>query len=54
MEPKCNSGILEGNPVSEEMFEIAAMVNPAFLVNVIVDDHGEFCGVVAGDWREAY
>lgn len=54
VEPKCNSGTLEGNPVSEEMFEIAAMVNPAFLVNVIVDDHGEFCGVVAGDWREAY
>ena len=23
VEPKCNSGILEGNPVSEEMFEIA-------------------------------
>ena len=54
VEPKCNSGILEGNPVSEEMFEIAGMVDPAFLVNVIVSDHGEFCGVVAGDWREAY
>ncbi|NCB51717.1 MAG: nickel-dependent lactate racemase [Clostridia bacterium] len=54
IDPMCNSGILDGNPVSEEMFEIAAMVNPAFLVNVIVNDHGSFCGIVAGDWREAY
>lgn len=54
IDPRCNSGILEGNPVSEEMFEIAAMVKPCFLVNVIVNDHGDFCGVVAGDWRKAY
>ena len=54
IDPHCNSGILEDNPVSEEMFEIAAMVKPAFLVNVVVNDHGDFCGVVAGDWKEAY
>lgn len=52
--PKATSGYLDGNPVSEEMFEIAAMVKPAFLVNVIVNDHGQFVGLVAGDWREAY
>ena len=51
---KATSGYLDGNPVSEEMFEIAAMVKPTFLVNVIVDDHGQFVGLVAGDWKEAY
>ncbi len=54
IDPMCNSGILEGNPVSEEMFEISGMLKPAFLVNVVVNDHGQFCGIVAGDWREAY
>ena len=52
--PKATSGYLEGNPVSEEMFEIAEMVKPSFLVNVIVDDHGQMVGLVAGDWKEAY
>lgn len=54
IDPQCRAGNLDGNPVSEEMFEIAEMVKPAFLVNVIVNDHGEFCGVVAGDWKAAY
>lgn len=52
--PLCVSGNLKGNPVSDEMFEIAGMVGPAFMVNVVVNDHGDFCGIVAGDWKEAY
>ena len=48
------AGLLEGNAVSEECERIAALINPAFLVNVIVDDRGRPEQVFAGDWREAH
>jgi len=54
LDPMCNSGILEGNRLSEEMFEIMDMVKPCFLVNVIINDRGNFAAVVAGDPKKAY
>jgi nickel-dependent lactate racemase len=48
------SGLLDGNAVSEECEEIAAKVNPAFLINTIVDNEGRALEVFAGHWREAH
>jgi nickel-dependent lactate racemase len=48
------SGLLQGNAVSEECERVAAMVNPAFLVNTIVDERGRPEKVFAGHWREAH
>ena len=36
------------------MKEVAQMINPDFLVNVIVDEHKQFIGIVAGAWHEAF
>ena len=47
-------GKLEGNPVSEDMAEIAAMVNPTFLLNSIVDQDARIVELVGGDWRLAF
>ena len=33
--PQCASGITRGNPLHEDMMEIAAFVNPDFIVNVV-------------------
>jgi len=48
------TGNMETNPVSNDMKEVAQMINPDFLLNVIVDEHKQFIGIVAGDWHEAF
>lgn len=48
------SGSMKGNPVSEECERVAALINPAFLVNTIVDERGRPEQVFAGDWRAAH
>jgi nickel-dependent lactate racemase len=48
------SGLLEGNAVNEECERVAAMVEPAFLINAIVDDRGRVEQVFAGNWRAAH
>ena len=54
LNPGCGSGRLAGNPMHEDQMEIAAMVNPAFILNVILAPEGGFAGFVAGHWREAW
>ena len=48
------SGLLKGNAVSEECERVAAIINPAFLVNTIVDERGRPEQVFAGHWRAAH
>ncbi|HKP35394.1 MAG TPA: nickel-dependent lactate racemase [Pyrinomonadaceae bacterium] len=48
------AGLLKGNAVSEECERVAALVNPAFIVNAIVDERGRPEQVFAGDWRAAH
>ncbi|HWR39490.1 MAG TPA: nickel-dependent lactate racemase [Patescibacteria group bacterium] len=52
--PDCGSGCLEGNAMHEDMMEIAAMVNPAFLLNAVFTPEGKFARFVAGDWDKAW
>lgn len=48
------AGVMAGNPVAEDMDEIAALAEPDFLLNVVVNENKEFIAVVAGHWREAH
>src|SRR5205807_842787 len=48
------TGLLEGNAVSEECERVAAMIDPAFSINAIVDEHGHAEKVFAGHWRTAH
>lgn len=52
--PDCVSGKLEGNNMHEDATEIAAMLNPAFLVNVVLTADGKFARFAAGHWYEAW
>ena len=52
--PNAQAGVLEGNPVHLDFMEACAFTHPAYLLNVLCDDHGMICDAVAGHWREAY
>jgi len=47
-------GITHGNPVWEEIREVAAMVQPTFLLNVTLNRDQQITGVFAGDFEEAH
>ena len=48
------SGLLDQNAVNEECERIAAMIDPAFMVNAIVDERGRVREIFAGHWRAAH
>ena len=48
------AGLLKGNAVSEECERVATLINPAFGINVIVDDRGRAEQIFAGHWRTAH
>ena len=43
------AGRIEGNPVREDIDEAVAFVGPSFLLNVVLDSHGQIVEAVAGD-----
>lgn len=48
------TGLLRGNAVSEACARVAAMIDPIFLINAIVDERGRTEKVFAGHWRSAH
>ncbi|MBV9673657.1 MAG: nickel-dependent lactate racemase, partial [Verrucomicrobia bacterium] len=52
--PKATFGILDGNPIWEEMRDFALQVGPSFLLNVTLNDRRAITGVFAGDLIEAH
>lgn len=52
--PGVNTGSIKDNLVAQDMKEIAQMIGADFLVNVIVNEHKEFIGLVAGDLEQAF
>jgi lactate racemase len=49
VDPRATFGITEGNPIWEEMRDIALRIGPSFLLNVALNEHREITGVFAGD-----
>ena len=49
-----NCGLLDGNRVHEACEDIAAAINPSFLINTVVNKDGRAVRVYAGDWRAAH
>ena len=47
-------GVTEGNPIWEEMREMAAKTEPTFLLNVTLNKNKEITGVFAGDVWQAH
>lgn len=52
--PRAVPGILDGNPVHEDMLAAARMVGPRFIVNFALSEEGEFLGVFAGELEGAH
>jgi len=52
--PNATWGVTRGNPVWEEMYEVAAMTSPTLLFNVSLNRDREITGVFAGDLLQAH
>lgn len=52
--PLCETGLLEGNPLHEDMVEVTKKLDPAFLVNMVFTPEGKLHKVVAGHWYKAW
>lgn len=48
------TGQLDGNAVSEECERVAAIIDPAFSINAIVNESGRVEKISAGHWRAAH
>ena len=53
-DPRATFGICEGNPLWEELRDIALRTGPTFLLNVTLNDHRAITGVFAGDLLTAH
>ena len=53
-DPRSTFGVTEGNPIWEEMRDIALRVGPSFLLNVALNEKREITGVFAGDLIAAH
>ena len=52
--PKATWGIIEGNPIWEEMRQVAQMTQPTFLLNVTLNRQKAITGVFAGEMLAAH
>ena len=52
--PKATFGVNEGNPLWEELRDIALRVGPSFLCNVTLNERRDITGVFAGDIVQAH
>ncbi|MBI3877780.1 MAG: nickel-dependent lactate racemase [Verrucomicrobia bacterium] len=53
-DPRAAFGITEGNPLWEELRDIALRVGPSFLFNVTLNEHKQITNVFAGDFLGAH
>ena len=53
-EPNATFGIIDGNPLWEELRDVALRVGPSFLLNVTLNERREITAVYAGDIIKAH
>lgn len=53
-DPRATFGVCEGNPLWEELRDIALRAGPSFLLNVTLNEKRSITGVFAGDLIEAH
>ncbi|WP_101913080.1 nickel-dependent lactate racemase [Megasphaera vaginalis (ex Bordigoni et al. 2020)] len=52
--PACETSLLTCNPLHQDMYEAAALLEPTFLVNTVFTADGDLYEVVGGHWHEAW
>ena len=53
-DPHARTGILDGNPIHEDMIAAARMAKLAFIVNVVIDEEKHTVAAFAGNYRAAH
>lgn len=53
-DPNATWAVTHGNPIWEEMYDIASQTRPDFLLNVTLNKHKHITGVFAGDMTQAH
>lgn len=54
LDPKARTGVLEGNPVHEDMLEAAKLAKVDFIVNIVINSKNELVRAFAGDLEQAF
>jgi len=54
LHPKAKTGVLEENPVHEDMIEAAKLAKVDFILNVVTNSKGEVVRAFAGDLEQAF
>ena len=54
LHPNAKTGILEGNPIHEDMVEAAKLAKVDFILNVVTNSKGEVVKAFAGDLEQAF
>ncbi len=54
LHPKAHTGVLEGNPVHEDMVEAARLAKADFIVNIVTNGKRELVRAFAGDVEQAF
>jgi len=54
LNPKAKTGVLEGNPVHEDMVEAARLAKADFIVNAVTNSRNEIVKAFAGDLVQAF
>ena len=50
----CRPGVLEGNPLAEDLFEIEEKLPADLAIHGILDSHGSLCNLLLGHGREKF
>lgn len=53
-DPRSITGVLDGNPINEDMMVAAGYANLAFILNVLLDEEKKITSAYAGDYRTAH
>jgi len=54
LHPKAKTGVLDGNPIHEDMVEAAKLTKVDFILNVVINKEGEIVKAFAGDLEQAF
>ncbi len=54
LHPNAKTGVLEGNPIHEDMDEAAKLAKVDFILNVVINSKGEVVKAFAGDLEQAF
>lgn len=53
-DPRCRSGVLDGNPAHEDLLEACRMIEPDFILNVVLSPEGRLMKAVGGHFEKAH